>query len=544
MNGTLDTDGQMTFDRMLEAALRNEADLVAMRQPGVEAALGRLAMRLGVGHARPVVRQLVVLAWVALLLIGLLVAAIVGMQLLEQRQEIESRRLGLGVPCAVDIEPGVFLEISKPDAPGSRTTTYFDTGYVTEVSIGNLGFSGENRRRTRAVVNSMVFSGKLMPDELAAVRARLDALDLAAGCHSVRVPALTGERAGSFVARAGSGPVQLSWSADAGESGLAPLFTGEVAQELRDLHVDLGMPTFRLPAEAWEQAPDSETGWFMVHAVFVPTDYRATDVLEYPGVPPASATDGRYAGVKVPGDSTLEDLGTPMSAGDPSGRGATQRCAVASWTEARDLAVSLEEVAIGLEGEPDLYTPDMALAVSVEIYPKRSIDSCATFEAELRNALEPRPRPDPITGDLANVDPCSLVPGDLLGRIDDIGYRWPTPPFGLAGAPSCVLENHASMGVWSKRVTLWLYPRSISEASAATLAAALFGDGLMETEIDGRAGWLNFCVIPAVGCTGAAATWIDGQFLLLELFDVARTANEGQTPQDLLARIAAYTAAR
>jgi hypothetical protein len=63
---------------------------------------------------------------------------------------------------------------------------------------------------------------------------------------------------------------------------------------------------------------------------------------------------------------------------------------------------------------------------------------------------------------------------------------------------------------------LTLYPRSVSEASAAGLALSVFGGGLVEDTVAGRPVWINECLAATLPCTGAIAAWSDRYFLVVE----------------------------
>ena len=96
------------------------------------------------------------------------------------------------------------------------------------------------------------------------------------------------------------------------------------------------------------------------------------------------------------------------------------------------------------------------------------------------------------------------------------------------------------MGMLQSWTVLWLYPRTVTEANAATLATSVFGASITATAVAGRPAWQNDCFETAVECVAGLAIWLDGRFLLLEASTVAGPkADEEARARDVLERVVA-----
>ena len=539
------------LDQVLAQALRREAEAIAVGQPDADVALMNLSRRVaGRRYAWPWSRRVQLALFVILLVGAGLVAVVVGSALLERRPPFDAGPLGLGYPCAVELDPGTYAEIRSDFAPGERVITYFDDGLVSETTIGGLGLASPGRPRGLAMANTLVSEGRLSDSGRALVSARLGELELTPGCYDVGLLPGAFAEAGTLTFRtAGGGAAHLRWKTGT-DIGLRPMLSGSDNLLVHTLMRDLFRPDMRrfyedpsvavmwLPAEHWSQAMDNVDARWLAHVMFTPTDYGPDAVLQFGDEPPASATDGRYAAVKLPAGASPDSFGEDLDVADGGRR---HRCAVLGRIETAELIRSLEGVELGVDAEADLFTPDMAWGVDIELMPASSFDGCDSLATRLREVLQPAglAPTHPVEGDLAALDPCALVPDALKGQVDPYGYVMPGAPFGVA-ARSCVLERRATMGVLGSWTLLWLYPRTISEAEATTLATSVLGNSVVATTIGGRPAWLNHCFGSGLACVGGVAMWLDGRFLLLEISagNGPKTEPEARA-REVLERIAA-----
>jgi hypothetical protein len=87
---------------------------------------------------------------------------------------------------------------------------------------------------------------------------------------------------------------------------------------------------------------------------------------------------------------------------------------------------------------------------------------------------------------------------------------------------------------------VWLFPRRLSEAEAAVLAASMFGERMATERLGGQPLWLNHCHAGPAECVLALATWIDGRFFILEIVDRGATpVDRAERGKSILAAIAA-----
>ncbi len=545
-------------DQLLRAVLRSEADNLAVRQPTLADAVESLAPRLGsrrvaIGPSVRVgtgPRRAVSVAWLALLLATAVAAVIVGTHLLwEDRSPIvEATRIpdasvrpiaqapefGFGRPCEVPIEPDVLVEAEWGFDLAPAKITYRRSGAVTEVLVATMGPVDPAKERETAVSHLHVTTWVLPPTALDEVEARLaDDLDLAPGCYTLR----TWEAEGLLRAATPAGPIEINFSRSGGEWTLARMASVAESETLRLLVDALSR------RDGWlsDNRPElSQPDRWIVHSTFEPTGYAADQVVRHRDRRPASAEDGRYDEVVLPGGADLAAFGAPMDLPATGFANATQRCAVLT-SGALELARSLDAVDIGIEGVPDLYTPDMAHGIYVSLVPAPDDYDCEAFEADLRErGAGVAPLPPAVVGDLADVDPCSLVPAPLKGTVET-GYGWPDPALGVA-ARRCVLRNDVDFGETLRRETVWLFPRRISEPEAALVAASLFGERMATEMLGGRPLWLNHCHAGPSECVVALAMWMEGRLLILEIVDRGVTpAERTERGRAILAGIAGQT---
>ena len=511
------------LDGLIRSALEHEAERGLREQAPFAIAIERLERRVsgsaGAGD-RPMPRRAIVnLAWLVVVLASLLTIVVVGSQINQDRRPVvQARPYGFGAACDVELDPDVFAELISGTHDNPQTVRYRSTGLVTDRYVGSMEPLDPAHSRESAVNNTFIIDRQLTPAALDLVRGRIAKdLDGASGCYTLR----TWESEGTLTVRTDQGVAQFVWSQSVGDNAIARLATVAETETIRLLAGALTTPHMWLPAGSLEETgTNARPDAWLVHVVLDPSDLPPGSVVVFANGQEASGTDGRYAAIELPGDAELATFGEPMSFPAIGRDRSTQRCAVVAARDAVLLARSLDAVALGEEGQADLFTPDMTEGIFVELLPVHLGFDCAAFEADLREVIAPPPpAPTPeIIGDLANLDPCDIVPASLRGRVDQPGYGIPGLALGVA-ARSCVLALHAGFGLQTEREQLWLYPSTVTVDEAATLATMAFGDRTTREVIAGHPAWLNHCLAGSGTCIGALAVWVEGHFLVLEVHD-------------------------
>jgi hypothetical protein len=535
MSGQADLDGRMALDRMLEAALRHEADRAAAAQPSMEVALARLAADLGTGRdARVRGPRAAVIAWLTLLLLVAAALVAIGAYLLrqDQRDPIVAGPFGPPSTCGtVPLADGMPLRAFRDDA----VLSIEGSGLVTVLSGDPADSPPANEGSFRTRVLSRFVTGVLTPAGITLVLDRVTALNLESGCYRVR--AQEGDRA--IDANTAAGPLGVSFGSGNGAGTLAATVGAADEARLNELLDALFALESWVPPDVFTVIAPADIDAWVVHTTFRPTGFARNKVVDLGDGAVASADDGRFAAVSLPGGASLEEFGNAIpgaaafemvifSAFD-DWRAPDQRCRVIRRSEALTLADSLDSVTLGAEEGPDLYTPDMATAITIRLHPAiGSHATCAGFAAAINSHVQPAPEPSPLVeGDLAAVDPCSFVPSDLIGAVEIEPWDQLGSPFGVAARP-CILEWHHSMTEGGAERVLWLYPALASEADARMLSTWIFGRA-EERTVDGSPVWLNACLAEErswLACRWAAASQRGGRYLLLEVSDPAATVDE------------------
>jgi hypothetical protein len=506
------------FDRLLAGALSRHADGVAAAQPSTGVALARLSV--GVGARQPsrlLGPRTTAVAWLALLLLAGTALVAVGSHLIRQDQpnRILLSEFGPRSSCASPVADGMPIQAFRDEA----VLMVDRSGLVTILSGDGNGSppQGEGAYRTR--VESRFVNGVLTPAGTSMLVDRILGLGLEAGCYSLRTQA--GDSA--IFANTSQGPLGLSFSWGNGIGSVAPRLDPAEEERLKDLLDALFAPGSWLPADAFTPMEPADLDAWIVHTTFRPM-----------GPEPRAGDDGRYTAVRLPGGVSVEEFGDAMPgspdemeviiAGYVDVRAANQRCGVIDRSDAVALADSLDAVGWG----SDLHTPDGATAVTIQLHPAVGTHStCAGFADSLNGYVAPSPAPAATpTGDLAAVDPCSLVPSELRGRVADPSPGELTSPFGIA-APSCVLEWRHSMTTGGAERVLWLYPERVSEADARSMSDWIFGTAA-PSSFQGLPLWLNHCAAEGAAwleCRWAVAGFSEGRYVVLEVSDPDATVD-------------------
>lgn len=521
MSGRMNPADDM-LDRSIRLALTREADRLAARQPRADVAVTRLAERLSGGASASTFRRGVpfgsrmgAVAWLVVVLTVLLAAVVVGAFLLrEQRPSLVTGPYGPGSPCDISFADGRLLEYRS----GFTVLTIDDSGVVVRV-VDNI--FADFRTPLSAGLEVDLSVRRLSPAGLRAVRDRIEALGIGGGCHAVRADA-----GGSLVARTSSGLVNLSFSNTHGDRALAPQASEETARILHQLHLDLTDLDRWLGPELTAKEALTPDRWLVMillsneePALELTTEF-AIGLGPFPG-------SREHTPLVLPGDVAPERFGQALGAAD-AGPELTRRCGTVSTPEADALADSLQ-------WQMHFGDADMYIWIEPAIGSWQDCDQLAEVMG-YGNAPGLGPISTPtVEGDLAAIDPCSLVPAELLGPIER-SYPVGPPPLGLA-ARSCLLREAQGMGTITERHAVWLYPWSISEADADALARSIFGAGVVSGTLDGAPTWANHCLTVSVDCTGGLAAWHRGRFVLVEVLRLGATAGRAEPAERIMAAV-------
>ena len=524
MSGRLRPRDDM-LDRSIRLALAREADRLAAGQPRADLAVSRLAERLSDGASasrfQPGVTfgsRVSAMAWLVVVLTMLLAAVVVGAFLLrDQRPSIVTGPYGPGSPCEISFADGRLLEYRS----GFTVLTIDESGTVLRV-VDNI--FADFRSPLSAGLEVDLSVRRLSAAGLRTVRERIEALGIGGGCHAVRA-----DDGGSLVARTSSGLVNLSFSNTHGSRALAPQASDETARILHQLHLDLtDLDRWLGPGELTAKEAVAPDRWLVMILLSneQPALELATEFAIGLGPFPGSR---EHTPLALPGDVAPELFGQALGAAD-AGPELTRRCGTVSTAEAAALADSLNmQMRIGGGGA------DMYIWLEPAIGSWQDCDQLADVMG-YGNAPAPGPVETPAAeGDLAAVDPCSLVPADLHGPIER-SYGVEPPPFGVA-ARSCLLLETQAMGNIRERHVVWLYPRSVSELDADVLARSMFGAGVVRGRLNGVPTWANHCLTITVDCTGGLAAWHGGRFVLVEVLRLGATAGRAEPAERIMAAV-------
>ena len=524
MSGRMDARDDM-LDRSIRLALTQEADRLVARQPRSDEALARLAERLGgaatAGTLRrgvPFGSRLSAVAWLVVVLTVLLAAIVVGAFLLrDQRPSIVTGPFGPGSPCEISFADGRLLEYRS----GFTVLTIDESGVVVRV-VDNI--FADFRSPLSAGLEVDLSVRRLSPDGLRTIRDRIEALGIGGGCHAVRA-----DGGGSLVARTSSGLVNLSFSNTHGSRALAPQASEETAKTLHQLHLDLtDLDRWLGPGELSAKEALAPDRWLVM--ILLSNEQPALDLATEFAIGLGPFPGSReHTPLALPNDVAPELFGQPLGAADAAPE-LTRRCGTVSTAEADALADSLQWPMHF--GDADMY-----IWIEPAIGSWQDCDQLADVMG-YGNAPAPGPFATPtVEGDLAAIDPCSLVPAELHGPIER-SYPVGPPPLGLA-ARSCLIREAQGMGTITERHALWLYPWSISEADADALARSILGGGVVGGTLHGAPTWANHCLTVSVDCTGGLAAWHGGRFVLVEVLRLGATAGRMEPAERIMKAVLA-----
>lgn len=131
-------------------------------------------------------------------------------------------------------------------------------------------------------------------------------------------------------------------------------------------------------------------------------------------------------------------------------------------------------------------------------------ESCDDFGESPVGEPSDTPKPPPVEGPLANIDPCSLLTDAVLAAVEpQPGARPPLrpgPPFTVLPMPAqtCFLSGMEWRGAG---ILVALNPESTSGGAANDLALAMLGVEVVQQELHGTRLWLNRCYTHDEPCT-------------------------------------------
>jgi hypothetical protein len=120
-------------------------------------------------------------------------------------------------------------------------------------------------------------------------------------------------------------------------------------------------------------------------------------------------------------------------------------------------------------------------------------------------------------GDLAHVDPCTLVSDAAMGVLGTTEQRvGPSrQPLGES-ANACFVSTPRLTEPVVAGANVSLYPKSVDRDNARRLAASLFGAGFVEEPVAADLLWTNTCPGGSTQCGRAIALWSDRYFVVIE----------------------------
>jgi hypothetical protein len=523
------------LDELIRSSLGWEAARVAGRQPSLQRASSKLAARVGADVGR---RQVVLTPagaggfstlTIILLLLALLAAAVfVGSLLLRTAPTLpRSGPFGHATECLVGLRDGVVFEVGTEFSGVDFTGAAQDENYTLWADGTHLRNPMIGAKSRAARIRQMSYSQRVLTAAgVDALRERIVAAGLTAGCRSLRASV-----GGRITAHLESGYMEVFWGPNVSSRPLARLLSDEEESKLVSLVDELIDPSTWLSGEMWVQ-PGVHTvqpRHWLVYIEVRPTGHEAGDTVALRDGGTLEGTDPRYAQVSLPGGHDLLDFGAPIEMpGLNSMQLSKLRCALVTRDEALALAASLDALSLGTDGEGELFSPDLALEITTSIEPSHpEIYDCAAAAATLRRTGAPMPETAQPAGELADVDPCSLIPaGSGSQMLATSGQAtWPSRlPLGLP-ARACVLfdERPTNEDPFSDpyyaTAMVTLYPRRVELVTAEQLALDMFGAGSGSDQIAGHPMWSNDCFAARRECQLAVAAWADGRLIGFEFSD-------------------------
>jgi hypothetical protein len=505
-------NGDERFDQLLRAALEWQADDAARHVPSMERSVRHLAERLGPEpeRARPPISlradtgRGLLLITVLLLLALVAVAVAIGAQFL-LRPPFEPPRFGFDGQCFTPDGDGIVYSAIVDDQPlvlyedGRLISLRSAAGETRSALLETAG--GLERRLSRRGIDLILDRvAETIPEP---------------GCRHLRAAESTGE----ISVFTPAGLVELSWHPS--NSGRRLTAEEEVAAEALDLA--LAQPETWLPADAWQAVTPERIAperWLAM-VELTPSGFGPGDEVPLSTGGLLEGSDPRYARVVLPGGQVPAEFGEEVAVRD----GTAVRCGVLETADARRLSDSLDALPLAMHDEEELFTEDLTSRVFIYIataYPEEP--DCLEQGRDMQAAADPDPSPAPPSptpgpaDDLAEVDPCSLLPVSVDEMFGPGVVRERQASTLALGAPaqSCDLVSQAESMSRTIHATVTLYPRSVSQATAAGLALSVFGGGLVEDTVAGQPAWINECLAATLPCPGAIAAWSDPYLLVVE----------------------------
>jgi hypothetical protein len=503
------------LDRQIRAALEWQAERDARRAPSLSQSARTVASRLGpeppeirpTVSLRPTSSRSVQLILVVLLLLALLAATIaIGSSLFRDPFQIQPGPFGLSRTCDVPMQRGTVLEVQRGTNP---VTLYADGVLVVDESE-----AGGTSAAT--IEGAVVTERRLSPRGVDLLLERVAQAGLTPGCRTLR----TRELSGSIRADHDGGTVHLSWS-PAGELLFARQASIEEEVIVDALAESLEHPETWLPEDGWAEpvARHIIPERWLLTVNLIDTQVPPGSTLGLPSGRTLEGTDPRYDLVQLPDGVRPGDFGVGFPSPFSPAPRSSVRCGVVSRDEALTAATSIDALDIDEDGSDTLHNDDVTAEVSFGFEPiLHPSDGCEGMLAlHAQAAAPPEPSPFLPDGNLAHVNPCTIVSGaamDVLGATEQ-RVAPSRQPLGEA-ANACFLATPALTEPVVPGANLSLYPRFIDRDNARRLAESLFGEGFVEESVDNDLSWRNTCPGTATPCGRAIALWSDRHFVVIE----------------------------
>ena len=518
------------LDQLIRESLEWQAEQRARRAPSLAKSVREVSERLGwktdagglVVLARPRSAVGIQLAFIVLLLVGLVAAALIaGSQLINPPDPVS--RFGSAVVCAeappeeVVYPEGVVYTVDDLDVyMGDDPAVYpdvLDSDPVTLYEDGLLVRADRtDRTRSTPLLDSTVWlERRLTARGIELVRERIAGVVSETGCRELR----SREAFGRIRVFGPNGAAGLRWHS---LSSAARLLTFEEEAAIEQLERDLSHPESWLPAEAWQDATErAATLYWRVSVSLTPSDYGPGDEITLDSGEVLRGSDPRYLTIVLPGRQRPAEFGTEQPARGPNGE--VFRCGILNADEARALAESLAPVQRGMPGSKQLFTDDLRWNVYVALGRNYFRRPECTDPLVSEPGLTPVLPTPPAGAAFVATDPCDLIPASAPAIVGgDTIREFPDPVvlLGGLGARTCSIEVTQNGETVFQPALVTLHPDRVDEASATTLGEALLGAGVVGERVGPDRIWVNECLAESKPCVGAIVAWSDPYFLSFE----------------------------
>lgn len=532
------------LDVLVRAALQSEAERSAGRQPRLDRAVGRLAQRIRpdrvttrpLGAARISLANLVVL--LVLLLLALLAAAYIGARLVSLPVVPP---FGFAAPCDLGQMGGLAL-----DGPRNPIVLSFVRGtaagetviihaYADGTYVRDLSTAGETRAST--VTGARIERRRLGEDGLGRLLGRVRSVGLTGGCRRLS----SADASGQLSVTLDESTFETSWAPGRGAGGIVsrPLSDDE-EDALVELQDDLETPERWLPDDAWldPAATQVRPHHWLVTVHIRATGYEPDAEVTLPSGDTVVGTDPRYGDVAMPGGVEPAEFGEEVAIDAAPDEGSLHRCGQATTEEAVALNASLDPiengVGLGTDDGGDVYGPDVSTSIALGVQPVYGAGyDCADLADDRAWFSQPRPTatPEPVTGALADVEPCSLVEPAAVAVVGGAAVEARQPRLGLGrSANACVVfagtpdppefgDANGLPADWRALVTL--YPERLSQPAAARVVEGVLGANLSEESLVNDWIWMRSCDAADVACADVYAGWAAERLVFFEFTSAA-----------------------